>query len=42
MSELSKRERNLMLDTKLSGDVKQERQLAIQKKRVALAEKAMQ
>ena len=41
MSELSKLERNLMLDPKLSGDVKQERQLTIQKKRVALAERAM-
>lgn len=41
MSELGKLERNLMLDPKLSGGVKQERQLAIQKRRVALAERAM-
>ena len=41
MSELGRLERNLMLDPKLSGDVKQERQPAIQKKRVALAERAI-
>ena len=41
MSELNKLERNLMLDPKLSGKIKLERQLAIQKKRVALAERAL-
>ena len=41
ISELSKLERKLMLDPKLSGEIKTERQLALQKKRVALAEKAL-
>ena len=41
MSEISKLERKLMLDPNISGDVKQERQLALQKKRVALAEKSL-
>ena len=41
MSELGKLERKLMLDPKLSGEEKRKRQLQIQKKRVALAEKAL-
>lgn len=41
MSELGKLERKLMLDPKLSDEEKQKRQLQIQKKRVALAEKAL-
>ena len=41
LSEIGKLERKLMLDPNLSGDKKQERQLLLQKKRVAIAERAM-
>ena len=41
LSEIGKLERKLMLDPNLSGDKKQERQLQLQKKRVAIAERAM-
>ena len=41
MQELTKKERKILDDTKLDGDERDNRQLAIQKKRVALAEKVL-
>ena len=41
MTELSKKERALMFNTSLNGDLKQQRQLAIQKKRIAIAQRAL-
>lgn len=41
MRELTKKERKVLDDTKLDGDERDNRQLAIQKKRVALAERVL-
>ena len=41
MQELTKKERRILDDTKLDSDERDDRQLAIQKKRVALAEKVL-
>ena len=41
MRELTKKERKVLDDTHLDGDERDNRQLAIQKKRVALAERVL-